>query len=86
MFFIFIIVCFFSRIIGYNNGVPPLTYKRFQAILSKMDSPKQPEDTITSEDIGSTKTPISDEHDDKFGVPSLEELGRYIEETDQFYF
>lgn len=64
-----------QKIIGYNNGVPPLTYKRFQAILSKMDSPKQPEDTITSEDIGSTKTPISDEHDDKFGVPSLEELG-----------
>jgi hypothetical protein len=44
-----------------SHGVPPLTYKRFQAILSKMDSPKQPEDTITSEDIGSTKTPISDE-------------------------
>jgi cobalamin biosynthesis protein CbiG len=51
-----------------------------------MDSPKQPEDTITSEDIGSTKTPISDEHDDKFGVPSLEELGRYIGETDRSYF
>ena len=41
-----------------------------------MDPPKQPEDTITSSDIGHTKTPISEDHDDKFGVPSLEELGK----------
>lgn len=67
----------FYRIISFNNGVPPLTYKRFQAILSKMDPPKQPEDTITGDNIKHTKTPISDEHDDKFGVPSLEELGKY---------
>ncbi|CAG2210639.1 CRY [Mytilus edulis] len=64
-----------QKIISYNNGVPPLTYKRFQAILSKMDPPKQPEDTITRQFIGHTKTPISEDHDDKFGVPSLEELG-----------
>lgn len=40
-----------------------------------MDSPPQAEPPITSEIIGAAKTPINEEHDDHYGVPSLEELG-----------
>lgn len=41
-----------------------------------MDAVELPAETITSEVIKKCATPISDDHDDKFGVPSLEELGK----------
>lgn len=34
-----------------------------------------PAETITSDVIGTCVTPLSDDHDEKYGVPSLEELG-----------
>lgn len=40
-----------------------------------MDAPPQPEPIISLENIGSAKTPINEDHDDQYGVPSLEELG-----------
>ncbi|XP_059191041.1 cryptochrome-1b isoform X2 [Centropristis striata] len=46
-----------DRIIELNDGQSPLTYKRFQALIERMDAV------------------VSEDHDDKFGVPSLEELG-----------
>lgn len=57
--------------------MPPLTYKRFQSILSKMDPPKQPIENITAQSIGKCKTPLSEDHDEKYGVPTLEELGKF---------
>lgn len=64
-----------DKIIQVNGGQPPLTYKRFQAVINCMDAVGLPAETITSEDIKKCATPISEDHDDKFGVPSLEELG-----------
>lgn len=61
-----------------NGGQPPLTYKRFQAVINCMDAVGLPAETITSEDIKKCATPISEDHDDKFGVPSLEELGEFF--------
>lgn len=63
-----------QKVITLNNGMPPLTYKRFQSILSKMDPPKQPIENITAQTIGKCKTPLSEDHDEKYGVPTLEEL------------
>lgn len=67
------LVC--HRIIEKNNGKAPLTYHQFQAIIASMDPPPQSEPTITEETIGKAKTPLHDDHDDKYGVPTLEELG-----------
>lgn len=64
-----------ARIIEKNGGKPPLTYKSFQNILMNMDLPPLPQGTITSEEVEDKQTPISDDHDEKYGVPSLEELG-----------
>lgn len=64
-----------SRIIELNGGQSPLTYKRFQTLISRMDPVEISAETITAEVIGKCVTPISEDHDDKFGVPSLEELG-----------
>lgn len=66
----------FIRIIELNGGQSPLTYKRFQTLISRMDAVETPAETITAEIMGKCSTPISDDHDEKFGVPSLEELGK----------
>lgn len=63
------------RIIEKNNGKAPLTYHQFQAIISSMDPPPQAEATITQEVIGTARTPVQDDHDDRYGVPTLDELG-----------
>uniref|UniRef100_A0A182T2J5 Photolyase/cryptochrome alpha/beta domain-containing protein n=1 Tax=Anopheles maculatus TaxID=74869 RepID=A0A182T2J5_9DIPT len=64
-----------ERIIEKNGGRAPLTYHQFQAIIASMDAPPQPEASITLDVIGKATTPQYDDHDDKYGVPTLEELG-----------
>jgi len=64
-----------ERIIERNNGKAPLTYKRFQSIIEGMDTPAKPVPTLTAQMLGSGSSPIQDDHDEKYGVPSLEELG-----------
>lgn len=68
----------FQRIIELNGGQPPLTYKRFQALINRMDAVELPAERITLETMQSCVTPVSENHDDKFGVPSLEELGEQL--------
>ena len=43
-----------------------------------MDLPKKPEDPVTTETVGKATTPVGSDHDEKYGVPSLEELGMYL--------
>ncbi|XP_003214689.1 cryptochrome-2 [Anolis carolinensis] len=64
-----------DRIIELNGHKPPLTYKRFQTIISRMDLPKKPVASITHQQMEMCKTEIQDNHDETYGVPSLEELG-----------
>lgn len=66
------------RIIELNGGQSPLTYKRFQTLISRMEAVETPAEAITAEVMGSCTTPVSDDHDEKFGVPSLEELGEFM--------
>lgn len=40
-----------------------------------MEAPPQAEPTITFDTIGKSYTPLAEDHDDKYGVPTLEELG-----------
>ncbi|XP_028583142.1 cryptochrome-2 isoform X1 [Podarcis muralis] len=64
-----------DRIIELNGHKPPLTYKRFQAIISRMDLPKKPVATVTNQQMEICRTEIQENHDETYGVPSLEELG-----------
>ena len=66
------IIC---RIIERNNDKAPLTYKQFQRVIDGMDPPPKPVPTLTLQMLGSAVTPVAEDHDDKFGVPTLEELG-----------
>lgn len=63
------------RIIELNGGQPPLTYKRFQTLISRMDPPEMPVEALSDSLMGRCVTPVSEDHGDKYGVPSLEELG-----------
>lgn len=65
----------FNRIIDKNNGKAPLTYHQFQAIVASMEPPPKPKPAITEEILGNTRTPLTEDHDDRYGVPTLEELG-----------
>lgn len=40
-----------------------------------MDPPEIPAPTVTLTCIGNAFTPLKDDHDDQYGVPTLEELG-----------
>lgn len=40
-----------------------------------MDPPPQAEPTITEDTIEMSRTPIHEDHDEKYGVPTLDELG-----------
>ncbi|KAK7145912.1 hypothetical protein R3I93_013594 [Phoxinus phoxinus] len=68
-----------DKIIELNGGQPPLTYKRFQTLISRIDPPEMPVETLSNAIMGCCVTPVSDDHGDKYGVPSLEELGFDIE-------
>ncbi|XP_052419487.1 cryptochrome circadian regulator 3a isoform X1 [Carassius gibelio] len=68
-----------DKIAELNGGQPPLTYKRFQTLISRMDPPEMPVETLSNTIMGCCVTPVSEDHGDKYGVPSLEELGFDIE-------
>ena len=50
---------------------------QFQNIIATVDPPPSPEADITFEFIGRGYTPMDNEADDKYNVPTLEELGRF---------
>lgn len=64
-----------QHIIDRNGGRAPLTYHQFLAIIACMNQPPKPEPPITFQTLNGAITPISEDHDEKYGVPSLEELG-----------
>ncbi|XP_061647129.1 cryptochrome-1-like isoform X2 [Phyllopteryx taeniolatus] len=64
-----------DKIIELNGGQPPLTYKRFQTLISRLDPPEMPVETLSESLMAKCITPVLEDHGDKYGVPSLEELG-----------
>uniref|UniRef100_A0A8C1TA63 Cryptochrome circadian regulator 3b n=1 Tax=Cyprinus carpio TaxID=7962 RepID=A0A8C1TA63_CYPCA len=64
-----------NRITELNGGQPPLTYKRFQTLVSSMEPPEPPREPLTRELLGDCVTPVSGNHRERYGVPLLEELG-----------
>ncbi|XP_068117815.1 cryptochrome-2 [Hyperolius riggenbachi] len=64
-----------DKIIELNGNSPPLTYKRFQAIVSRMELPRRPTASITRQQMEPCRAEIKSTHDETYGVPSLEELG-----------
>ncbi|VVC94173.1 unnamed protein product [Leptidea sinapis] len=68
-----------DHIIDRNGGKAPLTYHQFQALIASMPPPPPAEKTISLQMLNGAITPISIDHDERFGVPTLQELGFDIE-------
>ncbi|KAF2881718.1 hypothetical protein ILUMI_24453 [Ignelater luminosus] len=66
---------YLQHIIDRNGGKAPLTYQQFQTIIASMDPPPKAESPVTAKTLNGTVTPLTEDHDDKYGVPTLEELG-----------
>lgn len=64
-----------DQIIERNGGKAPLTYHQFQALIASMPHPPPAEAPISAQTLNGATTPVTDDHDDRFGVPTLEELG-----------
>ncbi|XP_051979946.1 cryptochrome circadian regulator 3b [Xyrauchen texanus] len=64
-----------DKIMEMNDGQTPLTYKRFQTLVSGMSPPEPPVEPLTKELMKNCVTPVSDTHRERYGVPLLEELG-----------
>lgn len=69
--------CNGHRIIEMNNNSPPLTFKRFQTIVSRLELPRRPLPPITQQQMDKCRTKIADNHDQLYSIPTLEELGIY---------
>lgn len=67
---------FNRRIIEQNGNCTPLTYNQFQRIIESMDPPPVAEMEMPAELLKHAITPLTDDHEDRFGVPTLDELGR----------
>ncbi|XP_033101802.1 cryptochrome-1-like [Anneissia japonica] len=63
------------EILTLNDNEPPLTYKRFQTLISGMDPPPHPCPAPTTEQLEGIERGIELDHYEKYGVPTLEELG-----------
>lgn len=66
------------RIIEMNNNSPPLTFKRFETIVSRLELPRRPLPPITRQQMDKCCTKIADNHDQLYSIPSLEELGMIV--------
>ncbi|XP_075906875.1 cryptochrome circadian regulator 5 [Nelusetta ayraudi] len=73
-----------ERIIEENNGKPPLTYNRMQAIVKTIGPPKKPISSPTMEDMNDVTTPCS--KDNEYGIPRLEDLGHDIADVGEELF
>lgn len=59
-----------------NGNRAPFTYNQFQNIIESMEPPPVVEMNVAQKLLQASMTPTSDDHDERYGVPSLEELGR----------
>lgn len=55
-----------------------MTYHLFQKLLECIDPPDSAVPSIDEDFLRDTITPIRYDHDETFGVPTLEELGKYL--------
>ncbi len=68
----------FRRVLSKNDGKAPLTFKRFQSIVSSLETTPTPVSPVDYSSLGGARTPVGDDHDDQYGVPTLQELGEQL--------
>lgn len=64
-----------SSIIDRNGGTAPLTYHQFQDVVASLADPDAAEPAVSAALLATSQTPTSEDHDEKYGVPTMQELG-----------
>ena len=65
---------FFFRVVEANHGNIPVTFKQFQSVISRLESPRSCVPEVDQELFGSCITPCSDTDDDVYGIPSYDTI------------
>ena len=65
------------RIIRENGGSPPLTLKMYNAVAGMIGSPPRP---VAEPDFSGVTMPVSESHDEKFGLMPLDSFGELLSE------
>ncbi|CAH1250048.1 CRY1 [Branchiostoma lanceolatum] len=73
-----------DKIIEYNGGTAPLTYRKFQKVLRDFGKPPQASETATEEHFASCSVPPEALRDEKYNMVTLEELGIRCENPTKF--
>ena len=64
-----------DSILQANGGSAPLLFEDFERVVSKLGSPDMPVRRVDKGVLGSCIIPVSANHNEVFGVPTLKELG-----------
>eukprot|EP00058_Branchiostoma_floridae_P024013 XP_002609503.1 hypothetical protein BRAFLDRAFT_230208 [Branchiostoma floridae] len=73
-----------DKIIEYNGGSAPLTYRQFQKVLKDFGAPPQASETATAEHFASCSVPLEALRDERYNMVTLEELGMRCEHPSKF--
>ena len=61
------------RVLVNNGGSPPLTYMLFNQVTQSMGDPPH---AVSDPDFSGVNMVVSEDHDNRYGIPSLEKMGR----------
>ena len=70
-----------NKILEYNGGTAPTQLKLFESIVRKLGAPSKPVQAVTRGCFSSCVTPVCGNHDDVYGLPTLQELGCKAEDV-----
>ena len=65
---------FCCSLIEFNHGNVPITFKQFESVVSRLDSPEDCVAVVDKDLFGSCVTPVEENHDELYGVPAYEAL------------
>lgn len=64
----------FHRVIEFNHGNIPITFKQFESVVNRLESPESCAPVVDKDFFGTCVTPIDKNHDEIYGVPSYAAL------------
>ena len=64
-----------NKVVEANHGTVPTQLKSFENVIRKLGPPPRPVPTVTRAFFSNCVSPVCCNHDDVYGLPTLQELG-----------